>query len=114
MSKLHLVLDCRDPASLAPFWAEALGYEILWTFEQYVGLGAADAPILLLLQQVPEPKAGKNRMHIDIPAEDIEAKASALIAVGAARLDEGVSTQGPARWIRMADPEGNEFCITAG
>lgn len=111
---LHLVLDCADPEALAPFWATALGYEILWTFDPYVGIGRADAPILLLLQKVPEPKAGKNRMHIDIPAPDLEAKTAELVAAGAKRLDDGVSEQGPARWIRMADPEGNEFCITAG
>lgn len=111
---LHLVLDCNDPQSLAPFWATALNFEALWSFEQYIGLGRADAPLMLLLQQVPEAKSVKNRMHIDIPTPDIEAKVAELVAAGATRLDEGVSELGPARWVRMADPQGNEFCVCKG
>lgn len=112
--ELHLVLDCADPAGLAPFWAKTLDFEVLWSVPPYVGLGRADAPLMLLLQQVPEAKSVKNRMHIDIPAADIETKVTELVAAGATRLDEGVSELGPARWVRMADPQGNEFCVCRG
>lgn len=111
---VHLVLDCADPQSLAPFWATALDFEILWSFEQYIGLGRADAPLMLLLQKVPEAKTVKNRMHIDIPVPDIEAKVRELIAAGATRIDQTVIELGPAQWVRMADPHGNEFCVCKG
>lgn len=106
--KIHLVLDCADAQALAPFWAAALGKEIVWTFGQYVGIGPEP---MLLLQQVDEPKTAKNRMHIDVYATDIEAKAGELVTLGATRIDAEAMTQGPARWIRMRDPEGNEFCV---
>lgn len=108
---LHLVLDCADPAGLAPFWARALDFEILWSLDPYVGLGRAGAPLELLLQRVPEDKTVKNRMHIDIPVPDIDEKVQELVAAGATRLDDGVNELGPARWVRMTDPEGNEFCV---
>lgn len=65
----------------------------------------------LLLQRVPENKAHKNRMHIDIEVADIEATASELIALGATRLEEAVHDEHNCCWIVMADPDGNEFCL---
>lgn len=68
----------------------------------------------MLFQVVPEPKAGKNRMHLDLrlPAsgEGLDATRDALIARGATFLHE--ASQGPQRWYTMADPEGNEFCLS--
>jgi predicted enzyme related to lactoylglutathione lyase len=68
----------------------------------------------LLLQRVPEPKHGKNRMHMDIITEDVEAEVKRLEALGARRLHDGVLSFGPTRWLTMADPENNEFCISTG
>jgi hypothetical protein len=68
----------------------------------------------ILFQKVPEPKAGKNRMHVDLRATatgpDLDAVREALLQRGATFLHEG--SEGPHRWYTMADPEGNEFCIT--
>lgn len=66
----------------------------------------------IYFQTVPEPKVGKNRMHIDVRCggDDPEAVVAGLIARGATRIGEG--RQGPHAWIVMADPDGNEFCIT--
>ena len=66
------------------------------------------------LQGVPEPKAGKNRMHLDIVVDDIEAEIHRLQALGARRIDEGVQSFGGTRWVRMSDPEQNEFCVSTG
>jgi hypothetical protein len=62
-------------------------------------------------QAVPEPKAVKNRMHIDlrIGGDDAVQVREALIARGATVLHSG--SQGPHTWLTMADPEGNEFCV---
>ena len=71
-------------------------------------LGAA-AP-RLLLQGVPEDKSAKNRLHLDIHVADIEAEAQRLEAAGATRIGQPLEL-GDTRWVVMADPEGNEFCV---
>ena len=111
---IALVLDCYDPPSLAEFWAEAMGYTIRGGTPngQYVMLkpSEGDGP-KLLLQKVPEEKHVKNRMHIDVHVPDIEGEAERLEKLGAARLDPEPVTEFDTAWIRMSDPQGNEFCI---
>jgi hypothetical protein len=60
---------------------------------------------------VPEPRAAKNRVHLDlrVPPADREGEVARLIGLGASRIGEG--QQGPHSWIVMADLEGNEFCV---
>jgi predicted enzyme related to lactoylglutathione lyase len=112
---LGLVLDCHDPEGLAPFWADALGYVTLGGVENYVLLVPDGRPgPKLLLQRVPEAKAGKNRMHLDIEVPDIEAVAGRLEASGATRVSSGVESEHGSSWIVMNDPEGNEFCVCDG
>ena len=112
MAKLGLVLDCADPEALGVFWSGALGYTNVGTFGSYVVLLATEpGSPKLLLQRVDEPKVGKNRMHVDLHAADIEAEASRLEALGATRVQPGTSSEHGTTWILMADPEGNEFCV---
>jgi hypothetical protein len=68
----------------------------------------------LLLQQVPEAKTVKNRMHLDIDATDIEAEAVRLEALGARRVADEQIHEHRTNWILMANPEGNEFCVGDG
>jgi predicted enzyme related to lactoylglutathione lyase len=65
----------------------------------------------VLLQRVPEPKQAKNRMHLDLWVPDIEAEARRLVALGARRQSAKPVEELGSRWIVMADPEGNEFCL---
>ena len=110
--EITLVLDSVDPGALAGFWADALGYVVAGSVENYVlllpdgGVGPK-----LLLQQVPERKTDKNRMHLDIEVPDIEGLASRLQERGAIRLSGQAVVEHDNRWIVMADPEGNEFCV---
>jgi len=107
-----LVLDCNDPAALATFWGGALDYVNVGSVDNYVLLLPNGEPgPKLLLQQVPEGKAGKNRMHLDIDVADIEAEASRLEALGARRVASEPMAEHGHSWILMADPEGNEFCV---
>ena len=65
----------------------------------------------LLFQDVPEPKQGKNRLHVDVHSEPggLEALVARLEGLGATRVRE--VDQGPAgHWWVLQDPEGNEFC----
>jgi len=111
-ARLELVLDCRDPDGLAQFWAAALGYRQQGGAANYRALvpDSGDGP-KLILQGVDEPKATKNRMHLDILAGDIEAEASRLTQLGARRARGEVVVEHGMHWIVMVDPEGNEFCI---
>jgi predicted enzyme related to lactoylglutathione lyase len=112
---LEVVLDCSDPEKLMDFWREALGYRLHYSEPSLAVLvpqGRDNSP--LLLQRVPEPKTGKNRMHVDIVTEDVEVEVKRLETLGARRLHDGIRSFGPTRWVTMADPENNEFCVSTG
>ena len=68
----------------------------------------------LILQRIPEAKNGKNRMHIDIVRDDVEAEVARLEALGARRHHDGLRSMGPTLWVTMADPDDNEFCVSTG
>jgi predicted enzyme related to lactoylglutathione lyase len=105
----QLVIDSRDPAALARFWAAALNWEILYEApdEVVVGSDPHDYPGIIFVP-VSDPKVGKNRLHIDIDPDDQDAEVERLLALGARRIDIG---QGPVNWVVLADPEGNEFDV---
>jgi len=60
---------------------------------------------------VGEPKVGKLRMHLDLYSDDLEAEVTRLEALGATRIGEAVVGEAGERWVVLADPEGNEFCV---
>jgi len=66
----------------------------------------------MLFQTVPEGKTVKNRVHWDVrlDGEGKDEARARLEARGATFLWE--ASQGPHSWYTMADPEGNEFCIS--
>jgi predicted enzyme related to lactoylglutathione lyase len=66
----------------------------------------------LTLQRVPEPKAVKNRTHIDLFVGDVGAEVDRLVALGAT-VTETLAGGGELAFAMMADPEGHEFCIVA-
>jgi len=88
---VELVLDCAEPTSLAKFWRGALDYRDYYADANLAVLVPKEGTASpLLLQRVPEPKVGKNRMHLDIVVEDVEAEVHRLQALGARRIDDGV------------------------
>jgi hypothetical protein len=66
----------------------------------------------ILFQLVSESKTVKNRLHLDVwvGPDKVEAELAQLTARGASFLHR--ANQGPHHWVTMADPEGNEFCIS--
>ena len=142
----QLTIDANDPALLARFWSQALGYqpvppalpETTWHAHYRTRLGnyaAFNDRILdpaglrppIWFQQVPEEKAGKNRLHLDLfptgrdnalpmqrRIETVEAKAAELIRQGATveRRTQHDDPEDPIYAVVMHDPEGNEFCIS--
>ncbi len=112
---LAVVLDCADLDRATRFWCAALGYVALpkepGSGPYHVLLPADGDGIELLLQQVPDPKATKNRMHLDLRVLDLEAEVSRLIALGArSATDEPLQNNGW-DWHVLLDPDGNEFCV---
>ena len=137
---VQVVIDCADPAKLASFWVEALGYVVQppppgfeswpdWLRDQGIPeekWNDASAVVdpdragpRIFLQRVPEPKSVKNRVHLDLnvtagmPREEVDEKLEAE----AKRLEALGATrvrkmaEWSSRWIVMQDPEGNEFCL---
>jgi predicted enzyme related to lactoylglutathione lyase len=112
---LELVLDCEEPKRLAGFWRDALDYRDHYMDAELVELVPHDgAASPLLLQRVPEAKSGKNRMHLDIIVADIEGEVRRLEGLGARRIDQEAQSFGGTRWVRLIDPEHNEFCVSTG
>ncbi|HEX2756292.1 MAG TPA: VOC family protein [Candidatus Limnocylindrales bacterium] len=116
LGRLHphnVVIDVADHDAVVPFWEAALGWTVQRINDQFVGLRApADEAIGfdILFQKVPEPKTSKNRAHIDFDAADMEAEVERLLGLGGTKLAE--HNLGAFRWTVVADPEGNEFCVT--
>jgi len=136
--EFQVTLDCADPHALCDFWADVLGYVVEPSDEDFIRrmvtegqASASDTVVVkgvlrwkegaacvdpqgvrprLLLQLAPEGKAVKNRMHLDLRSTDKGAEVARLTALGATTLWEG--RQGPHTWVTMADPEGNEFCVS--
>ena len=113
---VHLVMDAVRPARLARFWAAALGWEVAAEQDGVAnvwprGFRYPDpAALPLVIIAVPEAKAGKNRVHLDLVTESVahqQAEVERLLGLGAVHADIG---QGDVPWVVLADPEGNEFC----
>lgn len=106
-----VVVDARDPATLARFWAVTIGWAIGFEAEGITSLHhPGGRPPDLDFVAVPDPKRVKNRLHLDVvaPRGDVTAAARLLIERGARPVDIG---QGTVPWRVLADPEGNELCV---
>jgi len=106
---MEIVYDTKDVASataISTWWAEVLGGHAKDQHDRgfsYVE-DVPGAPFeCLVFVQVPEPKTVKNRVHIDVTTDDLDA----LVAKGARLLRAQDDEIG---WNVMADPDGNEFC----
>jgi hypothetical protein len=136
----QVTIDSHAPHDLADWWAEALGWQVEQQDEAFirrmVESGAASEADTtthrgalvwkvgtgmtspepgrprVLFQAVPEAKTVKNRVHLDVRvgADRREAEVARLVGMGATELWR--AAQGPYEWVTLADPEGNEFCVT--
>ncbi|MFC8124284.1 VOC family protein [Streptomyces sp. NPDC057302] len=138
-----VTIDCANPGELAKFWALALGYaqkppptgftsweawfvhhevpEEEWDDGAYLSDPEGSGPSLSFLK-VPEPKLGKNRLHLDVQVGGgretpweirwprVMAAVERLTGAGARVIREH-ALRGTPDHVEMADPEGNEFCL---
>ncbi len=106
-----VVVDCLDPEPLAEFWSTLLGAEVAYRGDEWISLRAAGTGHpRIAFQRVPEAKLGKNRLHLDVWVEDIEAATQVAVGLGATPLGRLVA-ESPEPFQVLADPAGNEFCL---
>lgn len=108
-----LCFDANIPLRLARFWASALHWDIHDESSEEICLVPTDGTRFhFLFLPVPEPKSGKNRIHLDIVSEseaDQAEMADRLLSLGAQHVDVGQPED--VDHVVLADPEGNEFCV---
>jgi catechol 2,3-dioxygenase-like lactoylglutathione lyase family enzyme len=110
-----LCIDTRDPARLAAFWQAALGWRRTHEEDSEIVLeppaGTPEDGIVpdLVFLRVPEAKATKNRLHLDLRPQDQDAEVARLEGLGARRISVGQGED--VSWVVLADPDGNEFDV---
>jgi hypothetical protein len=122
-----ICFDCASPASLARFWAAALGYHVRPYSEEdlealrsagiedveddpTVAVDGPDGQTTIWFGKVPEGKVVKNRVHLDLmPDTSMEEEVARLSELGATVVR--VFEEDVIRWTVMQDPEGNELCV---
>ena len=109
-----LTFDCADAKRTADFWSAALGYEVEEDDEDGVVIvDPSGRGWSLYFQIVPEGKAAKNRLHLDLrPPDSMAAEVERFRALGA--IEHRFVEEGGSFWTVMLDPEGNEFCVLRG
>lgn len=105
-----VTLDCTDPATLAGWWADQFGGETQELIaDEFTAVTLSDGP-RLGFQKVADPTPGKNRVHLDFSAADVDGEVSRLRAAGATEVGRHKFGDN-FRWVVLADPEGNVFCV---
>lgn len=107
-----ITFDSADPGPLATWWAEQTGGRIEQDNEGwFFVVGMPGTPQKLGFQKVPDPMPGKNRIHLDLVAPDLDAEVSRLVEAGASEVHR--QDMGGFRWVTLADPDGNQFCVAS-
>ncbi|MGH3676279.1 MAG: VOC family protein [Mycobacterium sp.] len=107
-----ITFDCAAPDRLADWWANAIGGKV-HPLEpgEFVVVSREKGP-QLGFQRVDDPTPGKNRVHIDFGAADMDAEVKRLVELGA--TEQGRHEFGPEfQWVVLTDPDGNAFCVGA-
>lgn len=124
----NVTFACEDPAELAAFWADAVGYErqeappgLLEAIEAEGGDPNAAAAAVdpdgrgprLFFKKMAKSAPEHIPIHLDLNAPDREEEVARLAALGATIVETKTETTGPytETWTVMRDPEGNGFCV---
>lgn len=114
IGQLHnVVLDCREPAELARFYAALLGASVADGADENWVVIVDGAGRRVCFQRSPEHQppsfpdpTGSQQVHFDVMVEDVDEAERAVLALGATRLD------GEGEDFRVyADPAGHPFCL---
>lgn len=101
-----VTIDSDNPRVMADFWSKALAYVISQENDDLaIAEDPNDTDVELVFVRVPEEKRVKNRVHLDLGADDMDSEVKRLESLGAAKVEI------IRHWTVMRDPEGNEFCV---
>jgi hypothetical protein len=106
-----VVIDCNDFPRMLAFWAAVLGYAPREEPEEgwVVLRDPDDANVQVSLQKVPEPRIGKNRLHLDLYTSDLDGEIERLLGLGARRYER--VRQPDEDFVTLEDPEHNLFDV---
>lgn len=105
-----VVIDCNDLPRMLEFWSAALGYQPREAPEDdwVVLTDPAGRGVNVSLSKVPEPRVGKNRLHLDLYSVDQPGDVQRLVELGASVERESSEEED---FVVLSDPEGNLFCV---
>ncbi|MCJ0902983.1 VOC family protein [Rhodococcus sp. ARC_M6] len=105
-----ITFDSLDPGPLARWWAEQLGGTIKEENDGFFYIVDVPGSANFAFQKVPDPTAGKNRIHLDLSSADLDAEVTRLIEAGA--TEHHRENMDGFRWVTLVDPDGNQFCVS--
>jgi predicted enzyme related to lactoylglutathione lyase len=107
-------LACDGSQEVGYFWSRALDWPLVWDQDEETAVRSPHGGPKVTWGGPPvNPKNGRNRLYFALSpaaAGGQQAEVDRLVALGATRLD---TSQGDDGWVVLADPDGNEFCVTA-
>lgn len=113
MATAHIrgvTIDVSDRGRAERFWGGLLGLEVARRIDQYSYFDDAFEGVRLILQEVPDPKVTKNRMHLDLSSDDPAALLEKVKSLGGGVISD---VEDPSYSLKVAcDPDGNEFCVS--
>jgi hypothetical protein len=111
----QVVIDSERANDIAAFWSGLLERPVTEGANQFFAMIPASEdprfPAMMFLA-VPEPRQGKNRLHLDLVATDLSAEVDRAVGLGATKVGE--FDEYGTRWVTLTDPEGNVFDIGVG
>ena len=107
-----LTIDSPQPDRLARFYEQLLGWTRTYDDDGEIVIEDPDGTAVpFLFLEVGDPKATKNRLHLDLRPDDQEAEVARALELGATHVDIGQHEDPDVTWVVLADPDGNELCI---
>lgn len=108
----HIGIDVADLDRAEAFYSALLGIERRSTWDQYLLFEPLPSGLSVYLQQVPDKKTAKTRIHVDLTVSDVMAALARVEALGGRGVTDYVE---PGEDLAVvADPDGNEFCLITG
>ena len=109
----HVTFNATDARALADWWASVLEGTVEDLHDGwFVKVRLADG-FVVAVQKVEDPTPGTRRLHLDLVADDLDAETERLTGLGA-QVRQRNGDPGSFRWTVFTDPDGNEFCVSAG
>lgn len=107
----NIAIDCNDLEGMTSFWEAMTGLSRLAGDDSFCILGDREhqGRLKLFMQRVPEPRVGKNRLHLDLYVSNAAAALAEVERLGGAAA--GAHERDGISWQVATDPEGNEFCL---